>query len=94
MNKNLTDRQQCPTMTCDCCGKEFDRRVARVVDESFSHKSINHYVCPACFSKIQHLDNRGLMGWYLLRWWIWSQKIPGIITMKYEYGKKPKLRGE
>lgn len=88
MYKHLTSRQLNPIMTCACCGKEFDRRVARVVDESFSHKSMNHYVCPTCFSQIQYLDNKGLMGWYLLRWWLWSQKIPGILTMEYSYRKR------
>jgi hypothetical protein len=55
-------------MKCSCCTKEFDFRVARVTDESFSHKSMNHYVCSKCFSDIEYQNNKGLMGWYLMKW--------------------------
>ena len=83
MGKHLTSTQLKPHRLCDCCGEKYDRRVARVVDESFPHKSMNHFVCPRCFSDIESWNNKGFMGWYIKKRLMWTPEI----IMKYEYGK-------
>lgn len=74
---------------CDCCGKDYDERAARVVAESFSCKSTNHYVCPQCFSKIEELNSKGLEEWFLVKWW---HRPPSVVFfMDFEYKKSAKV---